>query len=66
VTHLLEKAIAEAKKTSPEVQDAIASRNLAELRDETAWSAAFTNTTEDQWDRVADQVCAEIASGDSE
>jgi hypothetical protein len=66
MTQLLEKAIAEAKKTPPEVQDAIASRILTELRDEEAWEEAFAKTRDGQWDRLAARVRDEIDSGDTD
>jgi len=66
MTALLEKAIAEAKKSLPEIQDAIASLILAELRDEEIWRKAFENTSDTQWDRIAEMVRTEIDSDDSD
>jgi nucleoside-diphosphate-sugar epimerase len=66
MTALLEKAIAEAKKSPPEIQDAIASLILAELQDEEIWRQAFENTSDGQWDRIAEIVRTEIASGDTD
>jgi hypothetical protein len=66
MTVLLEKAIEEAKKSPPETQDAIAAFILAELQDEKNWQQAFRNTSEEQWDRIADMVRAEIKSGDTD
>jgi len=63
MTHLLEKAFAEAKKLAPELQDALAERILADLRDEEAWDKSFEQTTDEQWDRMADVVRDEITSG---
>ena len=65
MTHLLEKAFAEAKKLAPEEQDALAERILADLRDEEAWDRSFEQTTDDQWDRMADFVRNEINSGET-
>ena len=56
MTHLLEKAFAEANKLAPEDQDALAERILADLRDEEPWDRSFEKTTDDQWDRMADIV----------
>lgn len=66
MTALLERAIAEAKKSPPEIQDAIASLILAELQDEEIWRQAFENTSDGQWDRIAEIVRTEIASGDTD
>ena len=65
MTHLLEKAFAEAKKLAPEEQDALAKRILADLSDEEAWDESFAQTTDDQWDRMADLVREEIKSGET-
>jgi hypothetical protein len=64
MTQLLKQAIAEAKKSPPDVKDAIASRILAELRDEEIWSEAFAKTTDEQWGRIAAGVRAEVKSGE--
>ena len=66
MTQLLEKAIAEVRKSPPEVQDAIAGHILAELHDEQAWTTAFAQTSDGQWDKLAAQVRREIASGDTD
>jgi hypothetical protein len=66
MTGLLKKAIAEAEKSPPEVQDAIANLILAELEDEEAWRLAFEKTTDKQWDRMADKVREEIDSGNTD
>lgn len=65
MTELLQKAIAEIEKLSPEQQDAIASRFLEELQDEQNWSTRFTSTTDEQWDRMAKMVRQEINSGET-
>ncbi len=66
MTALLEKAIVEAKKSPPEIQDAIAGLILTELQDEALWRQAFENTSDKQWDRMAEMVRTEIASGDTD
>jgi hypothetical protein len=43
----------EIEKLPAEVQDAIATRLLAEVADEQAWAARFAATTDEQWDRLA-------------
>lgn len=63
MTHLLEKAFAEAQKLDPEEQDALAERILADLNDERTWDDSFSTTTDDQWDRLAAGVRDEIGSG---
>jgi hypothetical protein len=67
MTELLQQAIAQIKKLSPQQQDAIASRFLAELQDEQKWETRFrfTSTTDEQWDTIATIVRQEIASGDT-
>ncbi len=65
MTELLERAIAQLKTLSADEQDAIAARLLAELEDEQVWKAQFESTTDDQWDRMAEMVRQEIATGDT-
>jgi hypothetical protein len=60
VIKLLEQAVAEIEKLPEDAQDAIAARLLADLADEKAWSARFTDTTEAQWERMATLVRQEI------
>lgn len=72
MTNLLERAIAQLKTLPDDEQDAIslreananATRLLAELEDEQVWKAQFAATTDDQWDRMAEIVRQEIATGD--
>ena len=66
MTALLEKAFAEAKKAAPEVQDAIGKLILEELADEQRWQTAFEQTSDDAWDRLADDVRKEIAAGETD
>jgi len=63
MTELLQRAIDEIQRLPAEEQDAIAARILAELEDERAWAAEFAATTNDQWDRMAQRVRRDIASG---
>jgi len=60
MTTLLERAIAEIEKLSPDIQDAIAARLLAELADETQWQTQFVATTDEQWQKMVVAVQAEI------
>ncbi|MCI0439597.1 MAG: hypothetical protein L0177_10765 [Chloroflexi bacterium] len=62
---LLQRAIAEIEKLPPEEQDAVAARILADLADEQGWTARFNATTDEEWDRMAEMVRREIASGDT-
>ena len=64
-TQLLEQAIVQLQRLPADEQDAIASRLLAELEDEQAWSERFHATTNAQWDRLAAAVRQEIAAGDT-
>ncbi|MBA3315723.1 MAG: hypothetical protein M3552_03315 [Planctomycetota bacterium] len=63
MTTLLQKAIAAVEGLSTEEQDAIAARLLAEVEDERIWEQKFRKTTDDQWDRLAEQVRREVAEG---
>jgi len=60
MTTLLERAIADIEKLSPDIQDAIAARLLAELADETQWQTQFAATTDEQWQKMVVAVQAEI------
>ena len=64
-TQLLQQAITKLQRLPADEQDAIASRLLAELEDEQAWSERFHATTDAQWDRLAALVRQEIAAGDT-
>ncbi|WP_235006870.1 hypothetical protein [Calothrix rhizosoleniae] len=64
MTELLQQVIAELQKLPAEQQDAIASRLMAELKDEQTWTQQFESTTDKQWDRLADIVRQEILSAD--
>ena len=63
MTTLLQRAVAEVEKLSNEDQDAIASRLLAEVEDERAWSTRFAVTTDEQWDRLLAEVRHDVATG---
>jgi hypothetical protein len=63
MTTLLQQAVAEAEKLAADMQDAIASRILAEIEDERKWTESFAKTTDDQWRRMADQVRRDIVEG---
>ncbi len=64
-TQLLQQAITKLQRLPADEQDAIASRLLAELEDEQAWSERFRATTDVQWERLAAAVRQEIAAGDT-
>jgi hypothetical protein len=61
---LLQQAIAVIEKLPAEVQDASATRLLAEAADEQAWAAQFEATTDTQWDRMAETVRRAIVAED--
>jgi phage I-like protein len=65
VTELLRQAIAQIEQLSPEQQDAIAARFLAELQDEQKWETRFAATTDNQWEQMAAMVRQEIAIGET-
>jgi hypothetical protein len=68
MTELLRQAISQIEKLPVDQQDAlaklsegIATRFLAELKDEQKWETRFASTTDDQWDQMAAMVRQEIA-----
>jgi phage I-like protein len=65
MTELLQQALAQIQQLSPDQQDAIAARFLAELQDEQKWEASFASTTDDQWEQMAAMVRQEIAEGET-
>ncbi|WP_013322470.1 hypothetical protein [Gloeothece verrucosa] len=56
MTELLRRAIAEIEKLPDDQQNAIATRLLAELKDEQVWETRFKATTDEQWNRLAAMV----------
>lgn len=65
MTELLQQVISEIQKLPADQQDAIASRLMAELKDEQKWTEQFESTTDEQWDRLTDRVRQEITSGET-
>lgn len=65
MTELLQQVISEIQKLPADQQDAIASRLMAELKDEQKWTKQFESTTNEQWDRLSDMVRQEIVSSDT-
>ncbi len=65
MTELLQQVIAKIEKLTPNEQDAIATRILAELKDEQVWTACFNATTDEQWNRLTEAARREIAAGDT-
>ncbi|QSJ20574.1 hypothetical protein JYQ62_00320 [Nostoc sp. UHCC 0702] len=65
MTELLQQVFAEIEKLSPEQQDAIATRLMAELKHEQAWTNRFDSTTDKQWDSLAEMVRKDIVNGDT-
>ncbi|OKH37145.1 hypothetical protein NIES2119_15125 [[Phormidium ambiguum] IAM M-71] len=66
MTELLQRVIAEIEKLPEAEQDAIATRLLAELKDEQSWQVRFESTTDEQWDLLAAKVCQEITEEEFE
>ncbi|MGI0481865.1 hypothetical protein ACN4EE_13880 [Geminocystis sp. CENA526] len=64
MTKLLQEVFNKIEQLNPEIQDAIASRLLTELEDEKKWDSSFVNTTDEQWQKMADMVKQEILNGD--
>ena len=60
MTELLQQAIAQIQLLSPDRQDAIEASFLAELKNEQQWETHISETTDDQWDRMAAMVRQEI------
>lgn len=60
MTELLRQVVAEIEKLPSEQQDAIATRLLADLKDEQAWENRFAATTNKQWDKLAQMVRQEL------
>ncbi len=65
MTELLQRAISEIEKLPAKQQNEIAERILAELADDQSWTVSFNATTDQQWDRMAELVRQEIATGDT-
>ena len=62
MTDLLQRAIAAIEKLPEDVQDAIATRLLAEATDEQAWQERFQATTDAQWEGLAEEARRSIAA----
>jgi hypothetical protein len=60
MTKLLQQAITKIEQLTPEQQDAIAIRLLADLQDEINWDYRFANTTNEQWQKMVQMVQQEI------
>ena len=65
MTQLLEKALTEVYKLSPEKQDAIAAIILEELEDERRWDKAFAESQE-ILSKLAAEALAEHRSGQTQ
>jgi hypothetical protein len=62
MTAILEKAVSAVIKAPPEVQNTIGQLILAELQDGRRRQQAFDQTSDAEWDRIAEMVRAQIAS----
>ena len=56
MSELLEHVIEQLKILPADEQDALATRFLAEIKDEKSWKASFASTTDDQWDSLVQVV----------
>jgi hypothetical protein len=56
LTEVLQRAMPAIEELPAEEQGAFATRILAELADEQAWTARFNATTDEQWDGLAETV----------
>jgi hypothetical protein len=65
MTELLQRALAEIAKLPTDTQDAVATRILADLADEQAWTERFEATSAKQWTRLAEMARREIAQEDT-
>jgi hypothetical protein len=65
MTNLLQQVIAELEKLPAEDQDVMASRILADLEDDHAWSRRFEATTPTQWSKLAELAQREISAGET-
>ena len=65
MTELLQQVIAQIEKLPLDRQDEIAAICMAELQDEQKWETRFESTTNEQWDRMAEMVRQEIATGET-
>lgn len=65
MTELLQKMMDELTKLPEEEQDAIASRVLSELEDDSQWDSAFSSS-QDQLARLAQKARDAIRRGDAQ
>lgn len=66
MTQLFDQAVAEVVKQPANVQDAVATLILDELRDNAQWQTSFDRTSDADWEAVVQQVRAEIDEGRTE
>jgi hypothetical protein len=65
MTELLQQVIAQIEQLPLDRQDEIATQLVAQLQDEQKWEIHFESTTDEQWDRMAEMVRQEIATGET-
>ncbi len=58
---LVQEALRELEKLPLEAQNAIATRWLEELKDEHKWATSFSETTDEQWDKLAESVRKDLS-----
>ncbi len=64
MTELLQGAIAAIESLPADLQDAIAASLLAEVVNEQAWERQFRETTDAQWDEIAERTRRAVAAGE--
>ena len=62
MTELLQKALEEALKLSPDQQDTLAAILLEEMKSEQRWAEAFAKS-QDQLGKLADEAIEEFEAG---
>ncbi len=64
MTQLMQKVIQRLSEVPEEMQDETAATVLEALDDDAQWDPLLSETTEDQWHKMADDVRADIKAGD--
>lgn len=66
MTQLLKTALQKLNELSDSEQDAFALRILEEIAADKKWEKRFSDTTEEQWKRMLEEVDKEIKDGNHE
>lgn len=65
MTQMMKTLIAKLEELPEEEQDRYAAVYLAELEDDRRWEELFARTTEEQWEKLAQEARTELARGES-